>query len=102
MSRYTPGPWQFMERDGFLQVIAAPNAEHWCKSVVLFDPVIGQLVSGVPVNEMRANAHLIALAPDMAEALRNIVRPIPYGEPGHVDFNDALKAARAILAKLED
>lgn len=104
-SKPTPGPWEALERDGFLQVIAAPNADHWCKSVVLYDPATDSEATGVPADEMRANARLIALAPDMLAALRELVAlyDIPRDAADFADgFNElADGTARAILAQVD-
>ena len=52
--------------------------------------------------ERDANARLIAAAPDLLDALRAMLGDTPpAGEPGHVDFADAVKMARAALARVQ-
>ncbi len=57
MTEYTPGPWEIMqtERDLF---VCGPDGL--------------PLTHTRPANTVRANAHLIASAPDLLETLENI------------------------------
>ncbi len=48
-----------------------------------------------------ANANIIAAAPELLEALKNIAEPIPFGEPGHIDLVIAWKQAHEAIAKAE-
>jgi len=52
-----------------------------------------------------ANARLIAAAPDLAEAVRELLatHPAAYREPGKIDnrTDNAVKIARAAIAKAE-
>ena len=101
---HTPGPWEIDESGGQWWIYGAHDgrctvgvakcdlmvnaALNICKQ----QNVIGQ---GMPDEEKMANAHLIAAAPALLEALRAVV-DCPYPTP------DNLKdAARAALAKAE-
>ena len=93
MSKHTPGPWKhtYMPR---LSVIHGPNGEHVADTGAWRDD---------EHPEMRANAHLIAAAPDLLEALellhdetRDYVEINSLGDPWH---NRSMKMARAAIAK---
>lgn len=61
---YTPGPWASCEtrsREGWVD-IASPGGF-----------IIGQVLDLYSTEIPRANAHLIAFAPDLLEALRNMM-----------------------------
>jgi len=88
-TKYTPGPWAW-DTD--------PNGDRW---------IIGDKSTWVPriakiprYSEMpnEANARLIAAAPELVEALRNILTEFvgPY-EEGYSSVSDA----RALLARIE-
>jgi hypothetical protein len=88
MSKHTPGPWK-LERKSVL----IPVAPHeWAEAY----------------GGSEANARLIAAAPELLEALKNLekefrkVYPIYYyAEPWGHETNVPLQAARAAIAKAE-
>lgn len=60
MTKHTPGPWGAIGAD---VKTAGPNSRVICWTGVALD---------IPLDEVRANARLIAAAPDMLAALRDI------------------------------
>ncbi len=78
MSTHTPGPWG-VERDGF--------------SIYMSNQVVATAIApdGASIHEQRANASLIAAAPDLLAALEQIAVARTV--------NDRISIARAALAK---
>lgn len=81
MNKHTPGPW-LIEVNGF---IIAPDGFS-----------VADCDRGRDVNEADANARLIAAAPDMLMALKNIRKYIEY-----CDHEPALDEIDAAIAKAE-
>lgn len=86
MSEWTPGPWEAVnERD-------VDTADGKCIAIM-----------GVGVDEFEANAHLIAAAPDLYEALEKILREcgdeMSDGYLANFVHSDKASVARAALAK---
>ena len=90
MSKHTPGPWEIKRHfDSCYRYISAP--EHialaqvvWCVEEEERSPVC------------EANAHLIAAAPELLEALQNLLK-VHEGEGG--TQHHAGDMARAAIAK---
>ena len=98
MSKHTPGPWAVREHwsdDGAFEVYptrgGAPSYGQW--SALAEVPEYGKEDSP----EAEANAHLIAAAPDLLEALQEIVNAAD-GD-GWNQLDAGLKKARAAIAK---
>jgi hypothetical protein len=80
MSKHTPGPWHIDE------YMAGNNRE--TKACSIMCPNDNQVVCEIPdycyheedVENNKANAHLIAAAPDLYEALKTIVTNLPNSE----------------------
>ncbi len=99
MSKHTPGPWRVWE----------VSEEHWniCETE---DRARHSHFASVSVgncwwDEGKANARLIAAAPELLEALKllhdetaDYVRVNNLGDPWH---NQSMKLARAAIAKAE-
>lgn len=100
---HTPGPWEVM-------YATSPKGECtlavWSSNV--FEGYVGSPVCKVSPQENenatdRANAHLIAAAPELLEALQKIVSLMP--EPDDVDYDpgqiimDVERIAYAAIAK---
>lgn len=87
---HTPGPWEKEPEAGRGAWIKGANDE-WAA-----------LACGDTDESARANAHLIAAAPDLLEALRVLLAYLPADEDA-VDPQQhaALRAARAAIAKAE-
>lgn len=82
-AEHTPGPWE------------AIGAEVYAPAPATVRPLIARCIYGPP--DERANAHLIAAAPDLLEALRYIVAWNPDGWDG----DRARAQALAAIAKAE-
>jgi hypothetical protein len=96
MSKHTPGPWE-AERvyltieDPTMRITAYDGALYVAEAA--YSHVRGERAIHVTdADEMRANARLIAAAPDLLEALRNFV-------DGCSLSIDAAAVARAAIAK---
>lgn len=89
MAEHTPGPWK-AEYD----LVEGPDGAYVAKAII-----------GVPREEYLANARLIAAAPDLLEALENVLDEVRFeGETGVVvvradKANWALRAAVRAIAK---
>lgn len=88
MSAWTPGPWH-VER-------AVGRYEIWPKDK-------GQTHTYIGVVQTKADAQLIALAPEMAEALMDVVGFLADMAEDYADYGigDKAKRVRALLARLE-
>ena len=93
---WTPGPWHHDCRsDRDEQLVRTPSLKGTIATVGAY--------AGMKYPEQAANAQLIALAPEMVEALRYLVS---YAESmeRHLNIdgsrNSSLSAARAILSRL--
>jgi hypothetical protein len=87
---FTPGPWEAWIA-GKTICILGPKGDH-------HKPVIGW--SGfdschLPLTKQKANAHLIAAAPELYEALANICASFPDDAPALIEARAALTKARA-------
>ena len=94
---HTPGPWNILE-----YVKAETPAVHGAHGIfapgaVL--PIVGEVFGGT-LEESDANARLIAAAPELLDALRNILDGQLVGtiDTDAARFSDA----RALLGRLED
>lgn len=121
MGGYTKGPWEWCDcpvNCGFIhsgdQQVAQVTFGNWGDEYATlkqegtsiegrFQAVTDMIVYGsVPVDEAKANARLIAAAPDLYEALQGLIDALPSAEEmaatGQVE-GPGLVAARAALAK---
>ena len=89
MSTYTPGPW-VQARVAGSTFIRGEGTPHGPKVATVAD-----------TDDVRANARLIAAAPELYEALRALVRVQDAQRIGPLEKGEAWKAARAALAKVE-
>ena len=89
MSEHTPGPWHAPLSDGHARSIVWAKEPHG-------GPVATICVTD-PDDTQTANAHLIAAAPDLLEALRAVIEYMPL-KP-HV--NSAYNRAQVAIAKAE-
>jgi hypothetical protein len=96
MSRFTPGPWT-CDEDDKQYVIGEGQSKYRTHVGTVY-------ADDTDPKEAKANAHLIAAAPDMYEALQLVVGIRAHLRVSGVDFVDAGKAydaAEAALAKAE-
>ena len=89
MSKHTPGPWQVGHFDSNM-ICDSDGANRGCAPIAR--------VEGTAA-ERRANARLIAAAPELLEALRGLLDPAT-NEDGEW-YRQAREAARAAIAKAE-
>jgi hypothetical protein len=85
-TKHTPGPWM-VDRPGTLFHIRTMDEING--TVATCDPC------DFATQEQLANARLIAAAPELLEALRELVESVAISDPGVYD----LDAARAAIAK---
>ena len=100
---YTPGPWL---RSGLTiytlrpcKWLGADSVENAWSALVMPD---GQ--HKTPEQELEANARLIAAAPELVEALREVLEVCGRSRPGMDNvkrFVSATVKARALLARIE-
>ena len=86
--RYTPGPWRIDSTDPSKRRVVSKTR---CVATITVDDV-------VTYGERNANAHLIALAPELAEALRQCAEHLEVTGGGN---DGCLRTACALLAKLD-
>lgn len=89
MSAFTPGPW---------------HAEQCCTTCGLFGIYAGEGKETPVLSERvaaRANATLMAAAPELLAALEMSVAPVPQGETWEAFLVRREAAARAAIAKAE-
>lgn len=107
MSKHTPGPWALRKEwgDSETELEVFPS---WQKSEWPFVPAAICLVNEYKDKECEANARLIAAAPELLDALTDIVvvaarRQADGGDL--LDFQDSLRRcgdiARAVIKKAE-
>lgn len=86
-AQHTPGPWVAKE---------SPESEHF------FWIVTGpRLHIGVSTDRSKADACLIAAAPELLSALQYVVARLGGGSITSLDVDHAISAARAAIAKTE-
>jgi len=97
-TKHTPGPWHVS--DGYKTSISAENGLHIATA---WDGEVDTIAEGIApiIEEARANACLIAAAPDLSEALENLVDLHKRGEnkPTWAQWADAIEAAEKAIQK---
>ncbi len=85
--KHTPGPWQW--------------TQHFDPTISIYKDGFGQIARlyDSSAGTGKANAILIAAAPDLLAALKSIVEVIGNTEYGEIDRKLAVKDARAAIAK---
>lgn len=91
MSAHTPGPWVHVENDD----------EYDVKHGIGSDRTVATVRTGGDMQRVEANARLIAAAPELLEALKELVRVavINSGRGRDEEGFAAFRAARAAIAK---
>lgn len=100
MSGHTKGPWSVVEHDhGTVVVTESPKKTKYGASRYA---AIGGFDSSDPeqLAEAKANARLIAAAPELLEFVRAF-RDAYYEEDGWIDLKSSAKTASALIAKAE-
>jgi len=98
-NKFTPGPWKFSDWEQFgdtrfyiSQQEGAPYTEHYSDVASL----IAETVSSELVDIQRANATLIAAAPDLLDALQEITQ---CGAEAWGEDRPCVKWARSVILK---
>lgn len=89
MAQHTPGPWSHGELSGD---ILDPRGRSICEIL----DANGEPHGGVPIKQAEANARLIAAAPELLNALKEMLRSM-VGR--HDESVPAVERARAAIAK---
>jgi hypothetical protein len=102
-SKHTPGPWSVYVHDDHTE---CPGIESDVVSIVVFDQELAggnqAGVQGRTVAECRANARLIAAAPDLLAALVACLEIMRQSEPwDRAKAADHYEIARAAIARAE-
>ena len=98
MSKHTPGPWKFEILWAGFSAIRGRDGQ------LIFGVAAGDNSERRPKLEIEANARLIAAAPDLLEALRQMLAAFQCDMDSYADDPDAWQhevweAARAAIAK---
>ena len=106
-AKFTPGPWDiskvgYIHKNGVMHPLSVDESrlegESWIAMRKRLAPEFGEREA-----EAEANAHLIAAAPELYEALENLSglfgTLITYDSDKHKAIADDVQAARAALAK---
>ena len=87
MSKHTQGPWEFVDNS-----LVGPKIDD---KPVWLRPVILRSETGIT----KADAQLISAAPDLLEALEDLVCLCEFALNGEYSVDDELQDARAAIAK---
>ncbi|MEY0557596.1 hypothetical protein WOB53_02825 [Providencia rettgeri] len=88
----TPAPWIIIDGDDYFNITAKSTESSPNYMPLLDSDSIGMI-------EMRANAHLIAAAPELLEALIELTESAKEAIDGLGDLADAIDTAKAAIAK---
>jgi hypothetical protein len=90
-SKHTPGRWY----------VGASGRIIMCRMIAGNNVPVAQITGPLPNDEIKANARLIAAAPDMLEALRGLLETSPPPKGVRLDYSYLLyrEAARTAIAK---
>ena len=110
MSEFTPAPWRFGGFGGpkgkrFTSLFAVhADRDYGSRQTIISPQYKGREVEDIWLGVSESNAHLIAAAPDMYEALQNIMNGIDTGMIEIITVADeqlafSMQQARKALAK---
>ena len=102
-TQHTPGPWTFSQSTEYgdkrfyiAQADGAPYTPHYSDVATL----IAETVNDERKSIQEANARLIAAAPDLLEALQDIVKSlVDQDDEGMIEHAQQMIIARAAIAK---
>lgn len=103
MSQHTPGPWfvhDFSEAPGFANPSPA-DVTVSCDHPATITVASMDRAMTATLGEARANAHLIAAAPELLTALKWFIDDIDGTRTRMLDFKRNVELARAAIAKAE-
>lgn len=99
--KHTPGPWAVMPEESdkpYVRIRGTQLGERFKVANVLMPDYEG--AQELEIEETRANAHLIAAAPELLEALRDLIGWVPGPKHWHTDAcPKAVERAVAAIAK---
>ena len=96
LTPHTRGPWEIHRRENGYAYLHAPHDPHEWRD---FARVVVEMDDTGPSNEGAANAHLIAAAPDLLEALEEVVRKFDVAPDAVKNVPLGIMKARAAIAK---
>lgn len=85
-TKHTPAPWRY---ETSTKTIRAVPSNHWLASMDSWDGAV----------DHKANATLIAAAPDLLEALQRYMSEMEIGDAGQRDIESFERMAKAAIAK---
>lgn len=89
--KHTAAPWVISETSAFIKIYDANDNE------------IADVSGGhTSINDDKANARLIAAAPELLEALEDLGNYMPDPENNQLKFKAAIDRARAAIAKAKE
>tara|TARA_R100000306_G_scaffold26658_1_gene30401 strand:+ start:24 stop:338 length:315 start_codon:yes stop_codon:yes gene_type:complete len=97
--KFTPGPWSVHNTGDIFTDLGARNAEGIDAPSNDGWHIADCDMGGLCLEEVRANAHLIAAAPDMYEALQQAITSMQ--DSGYQNSHVVIRAGKAALAKAE-
>lgn len=104
-TKHTPGPWHFVEENaglmhdhGYGILFGEPDGWGWEKNLYVSVGCSNNVERKLGVGVAKANARLIAAAPDLLEALKALLAAIGGEESTDLWCKDA----RAAIAKAEE
>ena len=101
MTEFTKGPWLATERSGYHEILASDPTCDWYGHANMHAVAYGD--TEIDDREGWANAHLIAAAPELYEAVRLFLHyDSDEGENGvdmMLNYDNALTAARKAFSK---
>lgn len=103
-TKHTPGPWlASISADGFAEILHKTgekiNGEEVSGTICTLTCNLGDLRGGCNFPTIEANAHLIAAAPELYEALESVIRSYIHHCPDANNGSKAIANARTTLAK---
>lgn len=102
MSKHTPGPWVVLNTHDIFTNIGAENADGDCAPYNDGWHVADCGSDDLNIDEIRANARLIAAAPNLLAALQEVVAEADAYEAKHGPMHRPwVRIARAAIAKAE-
>ena len=101
-NQHTPGPWLRSKSGNTFQIVAGKDMNEEPNTLVANIPPIGYNCDYEPCDETKANAHLIASAPDLLEALRFLLADyIAINGEKLTGSSVPIEMAQAAIAKAE-
>lgn len=92
-TKFTPGPWVYRSKTREIGTVDKSDTQSYGMLLVV------AYIDGFDHEEHEANAHLIAAAPDLYDALQNLLSRLANDADGHAWFMDEQEASIIALAK---